>query len=74
MTPAMVQRARAGAAAAGLANVEIRLGDALALPIDDASIDALISMVSSTSRATSSGRTRRVDRPAYASSAAEKMK
>jgi SAM-dependent methyltransferase len=43
MTPAMVERARAGAAAAGLAHVEIRLGDALSLPVDDASIDVVIS-------------------------------
>src|SRR5947208_9299081 len=43
MTPAMVDKARAAARAAGLTNVEVRLGDALALPIDDASIDVVIS-------------------------------
>lgn len=43
VTPAMLERARAGAVAAGLDNVELRLGDALALPVDDASIDVVIS-------------------------------
>ncbi len=43
MTPAMAERARASAAAAGLGNVEVRLGDALALPLDDASVDVVIS-------------------------------
>ncbi len=43
MTPAMIDRARSSAHAAGLDNVEIRLGDAQALPLDDASIDVVIS-------------------------------
>jgi arsenite methyltransferase len=43
MTEPMVTRARAAAALAGLAHVEVRLGDATALPVDDASIDVLIS-------------------------------
>jgi SAM-dependent methyltransferase len=43
MTPAMIEKARASARAAGLDNLEIRLGDAQALPIDDASIDVVIS-------------------------------
>jgi arsenite methyltransferase len=43
MTPAMAARARASARAADLANVEVRIGDALDLPIDDASIDVVIS-------------------------------
>ena len=43
MTEAMAERARAAARTAGLANVEVRLGDALALPVDDESIDVVIS-------------------------------
>lgn len=43
MTPAMAEKARASARAAGLENVEVRLGDAMALPIEDASIDVVIS-------------------------------
>lgn len=44
MTPAMADKARAGAEAAGLAQVvEVRVGDALALPLDDASVDVVIS-------------------------------
>jgi SAM-dependent methyltransferase len=43
MTEAMVEKARASARAAGLENVEVRLGDAMSLPIDDASADAVIS-------------------------------
>lgn len=43
MTESMVARARDGAAEAGLANVEIRLGDATALPVEDASIDVVTS-------------------------------
>jgi arsenite methyltransferase len=43
MTPAMVERARAGAEMIGLANVEVRLGDATSLPVDDQSVDVLIS-------------------------------
>jgi len=43
MTDAMIERARASAAAAGLSNVDIRRGDAEHLPVDDASIDVVIS-------------------------------
>jgi arsenite methyltransferase len=43
MTEAMAERARSGARASGLANVEVRLGDALALPVDSESIDFVIS-------------------------------
>jgi SAM-dependent methyltransferase len=43
MTESLAERARAGAAAAGLSNVDVRLGDATALPVSDGSIDVLIS-------------------------------
>jgi arsenite methyltransferase len=43
MTEAMAERARAGARALGLAHVEVRIGDALELPIDTASVDVVIS-------------------------------
>jgi len=43
MTPEMLERARRNAAAAGLANVELRLGDAENLPIADSSVDLVIS-------------------------------
>jgi arsenite methyltransferase len=43
MTEAMATRAREGAQSAGLTNVDVRTGDATALPVDDASIDVLIS-------------------------------
>ncbi len=43
MTDAMIERARGAAQAAGLSNVEIRKGDACALPIEDASVDVVIS-------------------------------
>ena len=43
MTEAMRQRATAGAAACGLDNVEVRNGDATRLPIDDRSVDVVIS-------------------------------
>jgi arsenite methyltransferase len=43
MTPAMIERARASAKAIGLDHLEIRQGDAQALPIDDASVDVVIS-------------------------------
>lgn len=43
MTEAMRARARAGAAACGLANVDVREGDATRLPAEDASIDVVIS-------------------------------
>jgi SAM-dependent methyltransferase len=43
MTGAMCDRARRGAAACGLAHVEVREGDATALPIDAESVDVVIS-------------------------------
>jgi arsenite methyltransferase len=43
MTSAMGARARAGARAAGLDNVDVRSGDATALPVDTESADAVIS-------------------------------
>jgi len=43
MTEAMRCRAIEGAAACGLTNVEIRAGDATRLPLDDASVDVVIS-------------------------------
>lgn len=43
MTPEMLQRATALAATHGYTNVEFRLGDIEALPVADASIDAIIS-------------------------------
>lgn len=43
MTPAMIERARQAAAAAGLHNVEFRLGQAEAMPVADASVDVIIS-------------------------------
>jgi len=43
MTEAMRDRARGSAAAAGLKNVEVRQGDATALPFPDASVDVVIS-------------------------------
>lgn len=43
MTPAMAERARASSRAMGLSNVEVRLGDALELPVDDESVDVVIS-------------------------------
>jgi ubiquinone/menaquinone biosynthesis C-methylase UbiE len=39
----MRERAQASAAAAGLTNVEVRAGDAENLPVEDASIDVVIS-------------------------------
>jgi len=44
MTEAMAERARGSARAAGFANVEVRLGDALALPIDSATVNCTWSM------------------------------
>lgn len=43
MTEAMRGRARAGADVCGLTNVEVREGDATRLPLDDASVDVVIS-------------------------------
>ena|SRR5215831_5530205 len=43
MTESMAARARAGAAAAGLSNVEVRVGDALDLPVDSEAADVVIS-------------------------------
>jgi ubiquinone/menaquinone biosynthesis C-methylase UbiE len=43
MTEAMRQRATTGAAACGLDNVEVRPGDASRLPVDDQSVDIVIS-------------------------------
>ena len=43
MTEAMRRRATAGAEAAGLLNVDVRDGDATRLPVDDHSIDVVIS-------------------------------
>lgn len=43
MTPAMLERARAGAAKAGLSQVEFREGRLEALPVETASVDAITS-------------------------------
>ncbi len=43
MTEAMAGRARSGAQAASLENVEVRTGDAIALPVDTESVDVVIS-------------------------------
>lgn len=43
MTEAMAARARAGARAIGLDQLEVRLGDALALPIESGTIDVVMS-------------------------------
>lgn len=43
MTPAMLERARQAAAKAGLTNVEFRQGQAEALPVEDQSIDVILS-------------------------------
>lgn len=43
MTEAMAERARAAARTLGLSHVEVRLGDALALPVDSDSVDFVIS-------------------------------
>ena len=43
MTDDMLERARAGARDAGLANVDVRLGDATALPIEDGTVDVVTS-------------------------------
>ena len=43
MTPAMAERARAGAKAMGLGHVDVRVGDALELPVESETIDVVIS-------------------------------
>ncbi len=43
MTAAMAERARIGAKSLGLANVEVRLGDAMSLPVESGSVDVVIS-------------------------------
>jgi len=43
MTEAMRRRATQGASASGLDNVDVRSGDATRLPVDDRSVDAVIS-------------------------------
>jgi ubiquinone/menaquinone biosynthesis C-methylase UbiE len=43
MTPAMLERARRSAQKAGLTNVEFRKGQAEALPVEDATVDVILS-------------------------------
>jgi SAM-dependent methyltransferase len=43
MTEAMADKARASSRAAGLDNIEVRLGDAMSLPLEDGSADVVIS-------------------------------
>ena len=43
MTPAMIERARRSAVEAQLANVEFRLGQAEAMPVEDATVDVILS-------------------------------
>ena len=43
MTESMAEKARASARAAGLDNVEVRLGDAMSLPLENATADLVIS-------------------------------
>ena len=43
MTPEMIQRARDNARKAGLANVEFRLGEMEEMPLEDGSVDVIIS-------------------------------
>ena len=43
MTDAMLERAQTSARALGLAQVDVRKGDATSLPVDDASVDVVIS-------------------------------
>lgn len=43
MTEAMAEKARASACIAGFGNVEVLIGDAMSLPLDDASADVVIS-------------------------------
>jgi SAM-dependent methyltransferase len=56
MTEAMLTKTRAGAQEVELGNVEARLGYAEALPVQDESIDVVISNASSISRPTKSRR------------------
>jgi len=42
MTEAMAEKARTSARAAGLENVDVRLGDAMSLPLEEASVDFVI--------------------------------
>jgi ubiquinone/menaquinone biosynthesis C-methylase UbiE len=43
MTEAMAERARTGATSLCLANVEVRVGDAMSLPVESESVDVAIS-------------------------------
>ena len=43
MTPAMIARARANAAASGLATVDFRLGEIESLPVESSSVDLILS-------------------------------
>jgi len=43
MTEAMAERARTGARSRGLGNVEVRVGDAMLLPVDSETVDVVIS-------------------------------
>lgn len=43
MTEAMAEKTRSSALMAGLRNVEVRIGDAMSLPLDEASADVVIS-------------------------------
>ena len=43
MTPAMAERARAGARAMGFEHVDVRVGDALELPVESETVDVVIS-------------------------------
>lgn len=43
MTPEMIERARDNARAAGITNVEFRLGDAESMPLEDVAVDWVIS-------------------------------
>jgi ubiquinone/menaquinone biosynthesis C-methylase UbiE len=43
MTPSMIERARRNAAEAGLGQVEFRLGQAEAMPVEDGTVDVILS-------------------------------
>ena len=43
MTPAMIERARRSAEAAGLTQVDFRLGQAEAMPVEDGVVDVILS-------------------------------